>query len=55
MALLFYPDENDPLHEPKLVANLCLGPEEAGEREGAILGGLMLVGVERVTPIIKDV
>jgi hypothetical protein len=40
MALLFYPDENDPLHGPKLVANLCLGPEEAGEREGAKTFGL---------------
>jgi hypothetical protein len=46
MALLFYSDENDPLHGPKLVARLCLGPEEAGERDGAILAGLMLIGAE---------
>jgi hypothetical protein len=55
MALLFFPDGKDPLHGPELVASLCLGPEEAGEREGAILAGLMLIGDERVTPIIKDV
>jgi hypothetical protein len=55
MALLFCPDGKDPLHGPKLVAHLCLGPEEAGEREGAILAGLMLTGDERVKPIIKDV
>jgi hypothetical protein len=38
-----------------LFAHLCLGREEAGEREGAILAGLMLVGDERVTPMIKEV
>jgi hypothetical protein len=55
MALIFYPDENDPLHGSKLIAHLCLIPEEAGEREGAILAGLMLIGDERVKPIINDV
>src|SRR6266446_2245616 len=43
------------LHGPKLVARLCLGPEGAGERDWAILAGLMLIGDERVTPITKEV
>ena len=55
VALLFYTDEKHPLDGPKLVGRLCLGPEESGEREGAILGGLMLIGDERVTSIIKEV
>ena len=45
MAFLFYPDENDPLHGPMLVAHLCLGPEKAGERDGGVLAGLILIGV----------
>jgi hypothetical protein len=55
MASLFCAYENDALEGPKLVARLCLGPEEAGEREGAILGGLILMGDGRITPIVKDV
>jgi hypothetical protein len=55
MALLFYSDEKHPLDGPKLVARLCRGPEEPEVREGPILGGLMLIGDERVTPIIKEV
>jgi len=55
MTLLFYPDDKNPLHGPKLVARLSLGPEKRGEREGAILGGLILMGDERITPIIKEV
>jgi hypothetical protein len=31
-----------------------LGPEKRGEREGAIVGGLLLMGDERITPIIKE-
>ena len=55
MALLFSPDEKDPLHGPRLVARLALGPDTRGEREGAMLGGLILMGDERVTPVVKDV
>lgn len=54
MALLFYPDETDFLHGPRLVARLASGPDTLGEREGAIVGGLWLMGDERITPIIKE-
>jgi len=52
-AVLFPARHRDPLEGPRFVARLTRGREHP-KRCGAILGGLMLLGDERLTPLIQD-
>ena len=52
-AVLFPARHTDHLEGPRFVAHLMRGREHP-KRCGAILGGLMLLGDERLTPLIHD-
>jgi hypothetical protein len=52
-AVLFPARHTDHLQGPRFVAHLTRGREHP-KRCGAILGGLMLLGDERLTPLIHD-
>src|ERR1700676_3209632 len=52
-AVLFPARHTDHLEGPRFVAHLTRGREHP-KRCGAILGGLMLLGDERLTPLIHD-
>jgi len=52
-AVLFPARHTDHLEGPRFVAHLARGREHP-RRCGAILGGLMLLGDERLTPLIHD-
>ena len=52
-AVLFPARHSDHLEGPRFVAHLTRGREHP-KRCGAILGGLMLLGDERLTPLIHD-
>ena len=52
-AVLFPARHADPLEGPRFVARL-MRVREHPRRCGAILGGLMLLGDERLTPLIHD-
>jgi hypothetical protein len=52
-AVLFRARHADPLEGPRFVARLTRVREHP-RRCGAILGGLMLLGDERLTPLIHD-
>jgi hypothetical protein len=53
-AVLFPARHSDHLEGPRFVADLTRGREHP-KRCGAILGGLMLLGDERLTPLIHDI
>ena len=52
-AVLFPARHRDPLEGPRFVARL-MRVREHPKRSGAILGGLMLLGDERLTPLIRE-
>jgi hypothetical protein len=55
LALLYPARERDRLDGPRLVARLAAVPTQHIGRAGAILGGLISLGDERITPVIRDV
>jgi len=55
LAFLYPARERDQLDGPRLVARLAAAPTQHIGRDGAILGGLISLGDERITPIIRDV
>jgi hypothetical protein len=55
LAFLYPAQERDQLDGPRLVARIAQVPTQHIRRAGAILGGLISLGDERITPLIRDV